>query len=181
MSAIVILYLYDQNLNQKEKIEEENKNKKIDLINLDDNNFIKDDNDIINFLFNTYDLYPYNPQAYNEMKLALNDFLILNKEALIDNHQLGRNYDIMVDKKRVGINAFLSMLYNVQVSPQLEGKLNHYSIILEGIFNGYLENIIYLNDKHIYDKGVNINTKFINLGPEPINVYENTDFSYEMV
>jgi len=179
LASFVILYLY---------------NKKIEQINLNENEFIQKENyinpeipmlkheynqDLIDFIYSIQDMHIYNPESFEEMADNINHFLKIY-DIIFENYSLREQYyQIAESKKNNALNAFHAIILSLPVDNKITDKFNRAHKRLETILNKYL-NDLYDECRHkLIIQGYNINKRHINIGPKEANNYFEKDFSYQ--
>lgn len=137
---------------------------------------------LLSMLFSIQDMYPYNPQQYEVMIKAINDFYELYKLSFLDDSTVFVNYEMMKQYKRDALNALKSMIFSVPVDKNIIDKVNTSVSVLDGIMTTDLDQISYLSDNRTYKYGFDVNTKVILGGPKPFNTYDDIfkQFSYDI-
>jgi hypothetical protein len=110
------------------------------------------------FLFKIQLFYDYNPPAFEEMKLNIEDFVILYKGAKVNYKYSGVFYDLMIDKKSLILNDLRSIGIKLPIEYTPYQSLDD----LELILNVYLDEVYELNKEYIFDNGINRYTKMQN-------------------
>src|ERR1700744_1927848 len=151
LATIIILYFIS---NKQEKIQE-----RTDVINLK-SDYIRPHpiklqyyKDLVDFVFSIQDLYHTNPPAYEEMVDNIDDFLTVYEESHIVPELSGQNYSLAESKKLRAVNALQSLIFNIESSPILIGKLNHATHKLDEILDDYLGELYELNTREILKNG----------------------------
>lgn len=134
--------------------------------------------EIINYLFSIQDFYEYNPQAYEDMVENIDNFFERYNETLKDRSLSGANYGLMEEYESNIINSLHSIIYKIRPNKEYDKKLNDAIKKIRVMLGKYLNEVIFMNNKFIYENGIKNNTKFISKSKvKPINFYldENTD------
>jgi hypothetical protein len=176
VAYLVIHYLYN---NYKGKQETENKTKSFQEANLlPKPKIFEKYGDIIKYLFSIQDFYIYNPQAYEDMTESLANFFRTFEETENNPAQAGVNHGLMVSYKRYATNSLHSIIFNLPNDVQYTNKLNEAIVILQEILDKYLDKVIILQKKNLYEYGYNTGTKLINTGQMAYNSFDNGHKSF---
>lgn len=132
--------------------------------------------DLTDFVFSIQDFYIYNPQSYENMVHALDTFVNVYEDVLIDNSLAGDFYSIADAQKLLALNALHSVIMMIPSSKKLIHKLDDSMKILESILNKYLVTIYEKNKLYIQENGFFNNSKVIELNVAPYNKYKNETF-----
>ena len=108
-------------------------------------------------LFKIQLFYDYNPQAFEEMKEEIEDFIILYKGAKVNYKYSGVFYDLMIDRKSLILNNLRSIGIKLPIEYLGYKSLDD----LEVILNEYLDEVYELNKEFTYDQGINRYTKML--------------------
>lgn len=109
------------------------------------------------FLFKIQLFYDYNPEAFEEMKRDIENFIVLYKGATVNYKYSGVFYDLMIDKK----SSILNNLRSIGIKMPIEYLPYNSLDDLELILNAYLDDVYELNNEYIYDNGFNRYTKIL--------------------
>lgn len=138
--------------------------------------------DVVNLLFSIQDMYPANPQQYEDAIKSINVFYELYKESEVDKKTAYINYGLMKQFKRDALNALMSITFGLPSDKRVQDKLNNATIVLDEIMTKHLDQISYFADDYTYRYGYNIDTKIIDYGPKASNEYDDIfkPYSYEI-
>ena len=179
VAFVVILYLYRNNIKKTEKLELLHKNKLNAIHPFPKKN--KHNKDIINYLFSIQDFYKYNQQAYENMIKNIDYFFALYDEILLDNSLAGVNYGIMETNKRDAINSLKSIIFGMKIHAKYDDKLSRAAIVLDNMLQKYVNEVYEINDKYIYNNGLNTKSALIDKTTiKPANLYDDKLFSYDI-
>lgn len=143
------------------------------------NESLKYDN-MVNFLFSIQDFYIYNPQAYEDMIEQIDYFFRLYEDIINNNQFAGEHYELLEGCKRNALNSLQSLVHTISPNKEIDDKLDNSLKILNILLQKYINDIKKINDIYIYENGIKPNTKIIYIGPTPINIYDKTEFTYDM-
>lgn len=129
--------------------------------------------DLTDFVFSVQDFYEYNPQSYEDMIHAVDTFIEVYEDVLLDHSLAGNYYSIAETHKLLALNALHSIIMLIPSSKKLIGKLNDSMKTLEILLNKYLYVIYQTNDSYVKENGYFNNTKVIDLKISPHNQYKN--------
>lgn len=129
--------------------------------------------DFTDFIFSIQDFYVYNPQSYENIIKALDTFIEIYEDVLIDNSLAGDYYSIAETHKLLALNSLHSIIIMIPSNKKLINKLNDAMKTFEELLNKYLVVIYEQNEKYIKDNGYFNNTKLIELNVAPYNKYKN--------
>ena len=132
--------------------------------------------DFTDFIFSIQDLYIYNPQAYENMINALDTFIEIYDDVLLDNSLAGEYYSIAETRKELALNNLQSIIIMAPANKKVTSKINESLKIFEELFNKYLTIIYDQNNKYIKDKGYFNNTKVIELNIDAYNKYNSETY-----
>ncbi len=177
--VIIILYLNDAKTFRNE-LEKKQQAHKLSMIKPPPKK-IADKNDIIDLLFSIQDLYPYNPEAYEEMVDNIDAFMTIYDIIKTDPVFCEYYYQIGESKKSNAINALQSLIFNLPNNKIVEDKLTRAYKRLDTILTKYINELYKICDNDLTTKGFDITRKIINTGPKEYNVYEEKDYSYQFV
>lgn len=177
--GIAIIWLLMHNNRQAEIKQNEIEEKKINAIRPFPKNA---GNDVLNYLFSIQDFYEYNPQAYEDMVEQIDQFFERYDETTKDNSLAGVNYELMKSYQANIINSLHSIIFKLIPNKQYDKKLEHAIKAIRQILDGYLDKIIYINNKYIFNTGIKNTTKFISKSTvQPINMYDDEFATYQIV
>lgn len=178
LAVICILYLYEKERNTI-NIEEEQHKAKLASINPEPKN-IKENKDLINFIFSVQDFYVYNPQAFEEMVDSIDAFKQLYNDIFTESQFSNYYYQIAETKKNDALNAFHSIIYKLPVNDIFTEKFNRAHKRLETILNNYINEIYDQCDFYLYRDGHDTLKKEIVIGPKEYNQYNDKEFTFEI-
>jgi hypothetical protein len=135
--------------------------------------------DIVNFLFSIQDFYIYNPQAYADMIETIDLFFSIYNETYNNHKMAGRNYLLLIEKKRNALNSLQSIINNMPRNSQYDKKLSDAIYVLESMLNKYIDDIKKLYDNELYESGYTTKTVLINKGPYGYNIYDDKLYTYD--
>ncbi len=169
--AMMVYYNIGKARSDDTKIYKQNQDLKIKSIK-PKTTFIKNNNDIVDFLFSIQDLYYHNPKTYIEMVKSIDDFLEIAGESKIDKYYSGAEVQTLIMKKRDALNELAYIGTNLPSSKILDDKMHKAIERLEEILNERI-NIAYKeHEEHIYKNGYNNQTSILHTGPLPKNMYD---------
>jgi hypothetical protein len=135
--------------------------------------FIKNNNDIVDFLFSIQDFYFHNPRTYIEMVKTIDEFLEIVEERRINKYYNGAEIQTLIMKKRDALNELAYIGTNLTSSKISDEKMYRAIERLEDILNERI-NIAYKEyEEYIYNNGYNNQTSILHTGPLPKNTYDN--------
>jgi len=186
--VIVVIYLLNRKENAHKDVHEDILERKRNSIRPNINKSpIKQNDELINFIFSIQDFYIYNPEAYENMIDNIEQFLMVYRNVEIDEFYSGYQYEILDDRKRDALNHLHSIIIRVPVDMRVYDKLNRATARLEDIFNKYMNKVYYNHQNKIYHKGYTTNIRIItpSNSPKPKNSYEdlwdkNNTYTYKM-
>lgn len=152
---IIGLIMYYYFFYKEQKLEKEYKNILYPKISNELNK--SEHSKITKFLFKIQLFYDYNPQAFEEMKENIENFIILYKGVKVNYKYAGVFYDLMVDKKSLILNNLRSIGIKLPIEYLPYNSLDD----LELILNVYLDEVYELNKEYVYDNGINRYTKIL--------------------
>lgn len=170
--ALYVYYNIGQVIRNENEIYTQNKKVKLNTIR-PRTEFIKDNDDVIDFLFSIQDLYYHNPQTYIEMVKSIDDFFRIYAEMHIKQYYNGAEYETLVMKKRDALNVLAYIGANLQSSKILDNKMIKALERLEDILNEKIENVRREHKEYIYKHGYNNKMNILHTGPLPKNTYDN--------
>ncbi|ATZ80623.1 hypothetical protein BMW23_0576 [Bodo saltans virus] len=139
--------------------------------------------DMTELLYSVQDMYSYNPEAYGEFIQNINDFYAIYENILDTNDNIGQKYDLLIDKKKNIINSFQSIVFKLPNNAQYTKYFNNKITEINTQFDAYLDYVVYLQKKSLYENGINCDTKLID--KSDIVSYDSFDnrglFSYDIM
>jgi hypothetical protein len=120
---------------------------------------VSPDSNLTDFLFTVQDFYVYNPQAYEEMIDNLKSFFKLNKDVFADD-EMYTYYKLPTDK-------------------EFTDKFNRAHERLETIMNKYMNDLYDECNTKMIERGRNVITRHLDVGPVGSNVYVDEVYSYQ--
>lgn len=140
---------------------------------------LKDDNDIIDFIFSVQDFYVLNPLAYEEFIDNIDAFISLRENIFGDEKFANQYFQIAMSKKNNALNSFHSIIFKLPNNKLFTDKFNRAHKRLETILNKQI-NVMY-DQCLFYSKknGRDSLQKQINIGPVEYNTYFDKDFTYQ--
>jgi hypothetical protein len=183
IGVIVVYFLYTD---YKGKQDQENKVKAFqESLLLPKPETLSKYENIIKYLFSVQDFYVHNPQAYEEMVNAIENFFRVYEETVVNPKYAGRNHDMMIGQKRTAMNALHSIIYNCPTNKEYTEKLDNAVVILEEVLQEYLDKVERIQKLYLHENGYDIDTKIIDKsGIMPANSFDSDNdgqFSYDMV
>lgn len=175
---ILLIYLYNEQITSQKEYDD-TIDKKRKMIIPYPNESLKYDK-MVNFLFSVQDFYVYNPQAYEDMIEQIDYFFRLYEEVNNNNVIAGEYYELLNNCKRNALNSLQSIVHNISPNKELDDKLDNALKILNTLLEKYMNNVKKINEKYVYENGIKPNTKLIHTGPIPINMYDKSEFTYDM-
>jgi len=169
----IIMYMFEKDQKEAGNIKEQD-DFKLDNIKPKFNH--NDKVEIIDYLYSIQNFYVYNPPVYEKIVDDLNSFFIIHDNLLKDNSLVNVQYSIAETKKDNILNNIHSLILTIPNSEALINKYNESMKQIEKLLNKYLNEMIYLYDKHTYNNGLNINHKIINEYPKPYTKNSQFDF-----
>lgn len=117
---------------------------------------MKDDSHtaIREFCIRTYNLERYNSHTWNEFMDLINDFLEIYELNLIDPSVSTKTYSLLVDRRELIMNVFMSFQILIPVEYNLKSAVRD----LEKILTNYLELVYDINTEYVNRIGFNTNT-----------------------
>jgi hypothetical protein len=180
--ALIILYFVYNNHVYNEKEKESQFNQKKETIYPPFNHNDKHP-EMTNILSTVQDMYSYNPEAYIEFINNVNNFYEIYNNTIEINDNIGQNYDLLKNIKKNIINAFHSIIFKLPNNAQYTKYFNQKITELNDHFSDLLENIVHLQQKSLYENGINCSTKLID--KSDIVSYDSLDnnglFSYDVL
>lgn len=173
VSGIVIIFLYQKNKKEAGNIIKQNNFKRDNIKPKLDKNI---SSDIVDYLYSIQDFYLYNPPVYEEIVENMNDFFTIYNNIHKDNSLIDGLYSIAEMKKDNILNGLHSIIHNMPYSEATVDKYNKSMKQIQDILNKYLTDLVYIHEKKIYNKGLNVNHKIINDHPKPYNSIDKNDF-----
>lgn len=181
IGGIVIYVLYT---NYKDKQEVENKTKSFqESLLLPKPETLSKYENVVKYLFSIQDFYVHNPQAYEDMVNAIENFFRIYEETIVNHKYAGRNYDMMIEQKRSGMNSLHSIIYNLPTNVDYTEKLDNGVVTLEEVLQEYLDKVESIQKLYLHQNGYNVDTKIINKsGIMEYNSFDSNNnlFTYEM-
>jgi len=168
--ACVIIYCIHYKSHKNAEMRNNIIDNKVTEISDNANIHILNNKELISLLFSIKDIYYYNPDAYTEMMVALNNFTEIYEIIQEDKSLAGIYFDHMNTYKKQSLNALHSLIISVD-NKDIIKKINTATNVLEYILLDYLNDVYHTNSENIHKKGYTTQTKIINLGPNPINSY----------
>lgn len=165
--TIIIVFLYYQEILNISNAENLHDLKVNNIVPQTEN--IKKFKDITDFIFSIQELYEYNPQAFEELVIIIDEFLEIYGYVILDYSLAGEYYSQMEQCKVSSINRLHSLIFTVPSSKLLIQKLNNSMEVLENLLNKYLLEIYDLNKNYVGDHGFYNNTKYIELNVKPFD------------
>jgi hypothetical protein len=174
---VCVIYLYEKETTTAQ-IEKEQYQRELESIKPEPQK-IRDNKDIIDFLFSVQDFYVFNPQAYEEMIDNLDAFKSLQDNIFGEPKLSNYYYQIAESKKENALNAFHSLIFTLPTDKIYTEKFDRAHERLETILNNYLNEmydqcVFYLNRD-----GRDVYKREILLGPKEYNNYFDKDFTYQ--
>lgn len=176
VASVVLYFLYTNYCYDEDEREE---------IILSQNNLILPDpelargyENVVRYLFSIQNFYSHNSSAYTEMINGFRNFFRIYEDTYIIPRYAGRNYEMMVDQKRISMNALHSILHNMQIRyhDQYTDKLERAITAIEHVLQEYLDKVEYMHKLHIHEDNYNIETKLIDKsGVLARNAYDKKD------
>jgi hypothetical protein len=158
--CIFLYYFFKIKINKQEQI----KNNIIPKLEHFDN--IKDNN-IIKYLNDTQYLYNYNPNAYQDMVNAIDNFFsIYNESYTMLSHQ---NYELLNKYKQEAINSLNSLIFNADGN--ILTNIKEETSKLQILMTNYIDDILLLIKKDNKLNGYNNKSKIINKFDEKVKPY----------
>lgn len=179
IGIIIILYLNDAKTLKNDR-EQKQQEHKLSVIKPPPKN-IKDKDDIIDLLFSIQDLYPYNPEVYEEMVDNIDAFIALYNIIKTDQSYCEYYYQIADSKKSNAINALHSIIFSLPNNKIIEDKLTRAYKRLDTILTKYINELYKVCINDLVTKGFDTTRKLINTGPREYNNYMEKDYSYQFV
>lgn len=127
--------------------------------------------DMTDFIFSIQEFYEYNQQAYENLVDAIDTFLEIYENVLIDNSLAGDSYSLANNQKLLALNELHSIIMTLPSSLLLTNKFNESLHALELLLNKYLYTIYEKNKEYINKNGYFNNSKVIELNIAPYNTY----------
>lgn len=137
------------------------------------------DSDLVDFLFTVQDFYVYNPQAYEEMINNLKSFFVLTRDIFEDDEMYTYYYQIAESKKNNALNAFQSIIFKLPTDKEFTDKFNRAHERLETIMNKHLNDLYDVCNTKMIERGRNVITRPLDVGPVGSNVYVDEVYSYQ--
>jgi hypothetical protein len=177
LASIIILYIYDKDKTllrvEKNEYNEKHANIKPEI------HQIKEDYDIIDFLFSIQDLHAYNPEAFEEMIDNIDSFLTTKDIIFKEDPHCESHYQIAENKKNNALNSLHSIIFKLPVNRPIMDKLVRAHKRLETILNNHINEMYDKCNHLLIVKGHTVNNTIINTGPKPANHYFDKDFTYQ--
>jgi len=134
--------------------------------------------ELINFLFSIQDLYIYNPQAYEDMREYISNFLFIYDETVNNKFSAEINYKLIKNQKINALNSLQSILLKMPPNSEYDMKLKYSTITLEKLLNEYMQDIYDIYERNLYENGYTTNTRIIETDPVGYN-NESKDAYYD--
>jgi hypothetical protein len=147
---IAIYYYFNRN-------NEYIKNKKMNIIKLNKIKRIKNDNRIVNIIYNIQGYYHYNQEAFEELIKNLEIFLELYELIQIDAKYTNLLYSNMYDRMKNIINTLISF----RIRLPIEYNINEVIIDMKDILKDYMDKVYKIHEIYTKDVGINYDTKLI--------------------
>lgn len=138
--------------------------------------YVNQYDDIVDFVFSVQDFYIYNPQSFEDMTQAIDDFFEMYGDILLDYSLSNKLYNSMVLRKKGALNALQSLIITTPANKKVTDKLNRSLYSLETILNKYLLSVYDKNKQHIKENGYFNDTIPIILHPAASNEYSKDDY-----
>lgn len=181
VASFIVSYLNDRSIRQADT-QEDIKEIKLNAIKPKLNDNSEKNRSIIDFLFSIQDLYPYNPQQYEELIRNINQFYDKYELSFIDTKTSHINYGLMDQYKRDALNSLQSLVFSLPDDKKVRDKLNNSCVVLDNILTKDLDKVSYIIDEHIYKNGYNVDSKIIDYKHRAFNEYDDIfgNYSYEI-
>jgi hypothetical protein len=135
---------------------------------------VKDYPEILKILYFMQDLYPYNPQAFEEIIDNIDVFLETYEESKELIELSGKNYKLAEKYKRNILNNIHSLIITIPANNLMSNKIDKHTNKMNNILSQMLQEIKYLNAEYTHDNGYNTSTVIINNGPKEANHFANS-------
>ena len=140
---------------------------------------IKDDKDIIDFIFSVQDFYVFNPLAFEEVIDDIDALITLHESVFRDSELANQYYQIAESKKNNALNSFHSLIFTLPNDKIYTEKFNRAHKRLETILNKHINEMYDQCKYYIKEMGRNVLDRQINRGPKEYNHYFDKDFTYQ--
>lgn len=177
LAVIVVLYLTEKQtiINEVEKKIFDTKLKTIKPVP----KVLREDKDIVDFIFSIQDFYVFNPLAYEEMIDNIDSLITLRDTIFDDAKFANQYYQIAESKKNNALNSFHSLIFTLPHSKIFTEKFNRAHKRLETILNKHLNEMYNQCNYYIKQDGKDVLKRQINIGPKEYNHYFDKDFTYQ--
>lgn len=133
---------------------------------------IKNNNELLDFIFSIQDFYYYNPRVFIDMVNSINDFMTIRNENEMSNIYNGYLYSSLLMKKRDALNSLASLAISLPSNRDVDEKLQNALERLEFILNNYLDETYYKYRNNIYKNGYRSDIINVDIGYIPKNTYD---------
>jgi len=176
VAFVVVSYLYEKKITSVE-IKEKQDKVKYDTIR-PKKEILKEDPEMVDFVFSVQDFYAFNPSAFEEFIDNLESVMKLHDNMLLGSNDCDQYYTVLDGKVNNCLNAFHSIIHRLPESGVVTEKFNRAHQRLNTLLTKYLNDAHNVCNTKIINEGLNIRSRLISTGPKGSNYHKDDHYEF---